>query len=174
MDIFAMTETIEMGIFVAAVVLAVVLLITALLQRRLMSAAIALAAASVMLSLVMYQLEMVWAAVFELSVCAGLITVVLISASSLTSRDEQDAAAAAPSTMGMVPLVAVLGAGLAAAAVIVAGILPQAGSLASGGASQSFSDTLWLFRQADILGQLIAVLAGAFAVVILFKEGDKQ
>ena len=75
------------------------LLIAALMQRRLMRAAIALAAASVMLSLVMYQLEMFWAAVFELSVCAGLITVVLISASSLTSRDEQDAAAAEPSTM---------------------------------------------------------------------------
>ena len=171
---FEMIEMVEMGIFCASVALAVALLIAALMQRRLMRAAIALAAASVMLSLVMYQLEMFWAAVFELSVCAGLITVVLISASSLTSRDEQDAAAAEPSAMGLVPLVAVGMGALAAAAVVVAGVLPEAGSLAVGGASQSFRDTLWLFRQADILGQLIAVLAGAFAVVILFKEGDKQ
>ena len=54
------------------------------LIRNLLKAAITLAAASALLAVVMFLLGTWIAAVIELSVCAGMITVVFISAISLT------------------------------------------------------------------------------------------
>ena len=52
--------------------------------RNLLKACISLAVVSAILSLIMFLLGAPLAAVFELSVCAGLITVVFISAVSMT------------------------------------------------------------------------------------------
>ena len=52
--------------------------------RNLLKAAIALALTSAVLTVIMFLLGAWMAAVFELSVCAGLITVVFVSAISLT------------------------------------------------------------------------------------------
>ena len=41
-------------------------------------------------------------------------------------------------------------------------------------AVDNFKDVFWNTRQADILGQIIIILAGAFAVAILFKESTKE
>src|SRR5208337_1411961 len=63
------------------------LVVSALLSvmiRSLIKAAVSLALASAFLSLLMYFLGAWIAAVIELSVCAGMITVVFISAISLT------------------------------------------------------------------------------------------
>ena len=48
----------------------------AVMARGLLRAAIALATTSVVLAIIMFRLDSPLAAVFELSVCAGLITVV--------------------------------------------------------------------------------------------------
>ena len=69
-------------LFVAAIVAAVL----AVRFNNLLFAAIALAALSAILAIMFYQLNSPYAAVFELSVCAGLITALFVSAISLTRR----------------------------------------------------------------------------------------
>ena len=69
-------------LFVAVVVSAVL----AVRLNNLLFAAISLAALSAILAIMFYQLDSPYAAVFELSVCAGLITALFVSAISLTRR----------------------------------------------------------------------------------------
>jgi len=57
--------------------------------RSLIGAAISLGIASAVLSIIFYQLDSPYVAVFELSVCAGLITVLFMTAISLTRGEEE-------------------------------------------------------------------------------------
>lgn len=75
-------SAVNVVLFVAAVVSAVL----AVRFNNLLFAAIALAALSAILAIVFYQLNSPYAAVFELSVCAGLITALFVSAITLTRR----------------------------------------------------------------------------------------
>ena len=75
-------SAVNIVLFVAAIVSAVL----AVRFNNLLFAAIALAALSAILAIVFYWLNSPYAAVFELSVCAGLITALFVSAISLTRR----------------------------------------------------------------------------------------
>ena len=74
--------TVNIVLFVAAIVSAVL----AVRFNNLLFAAISLAALSAVLAIMFYQLNSPYAAVFELSVCAGLITALFVSAISLTRK----------------------------------------------------------------------------------------
>jgi len=67
----------------------VVFVIMAVELKDLMKSAISLAIASVILGMIFYQLSSPFAAVFEISVVAGLITVLFMSTISLTSEKEK-------------------------------------------------------------------------------------
>ena len=75
-------SAVNIVLFVAVVVSAVL----AVRFNNLLFAAISLAALSAILAIMFYQLNSPYAAVFELSVCAGLITALFVSAISLTRR----------------------------------------------------------------------------------------
>ena len=64
------------------------------MTARLLRSVIGLALTSMILTIIMFKLNSPLAAVFELSVCAGLISAIFISCISLTQRltDEQAAA----------------------------------------------------------------------------------
>ena len=62
------------------------------LSRHLINAAIALAAVSAACGVLMYVLGAHTAAIFEISVCSGLVTVIFISAVSLSNGDKQASA----------------------------------------------------------------------------------
>ena len=71
------------------IVLFVTVIVSAVLAVRfnnLLFAAISLAALSAILTIVFYRFNSPYAAIFELSVCAGLITALFVSAISLTRR----------------------------------------------------------------------------------------
>jgi NADH-quinone oxidoreductase subunit J len=76
-----MTTTII--ILLAALVIAAV---RTVMTTRLLHSAIALAVTSVIVAILMFQLGSPLAAVFELSVCAGLISAIFICTISLTQR----------------------------------------------------------------------------------------
>ena len=142
--------------------------------RSMLKCAVSLAVVSALLPCVLYLMGATWAALFELSVCAGLVTVVFASAISLTSTSRHQPAneeqhrkreAGLPYILiatGMMLMVVIAATGFH--------IEPQANAALVG---LSFKDVLWNMRQADVLGQIIVILAGAFAVAILFKESDK-
>lgn len=142
------------------------------MARSLLRSAIGLAMTSALLTVVMFQLASPMAAVFELSVCAGLISVIFITTISLTQ----------PLTMSEVNEQMKRRLGrfiylpfLLAAVALAIIILRPAISLpfASPDPINSVSLTLWQLRQLDLIGQIIILLAGAFGVVIFFRERKK-
>jgi NADH-quinone oxidoreductase subunit J len=78
----------EMIIHYLLLVAVVVFVIVAVELKDLMKSAISLAVASALLGIIFYQLSSPYAAVFEISVVAGLITVLFMSTISLTSEKE--------------------------------------------------------------------------------------
>lgn len=141
--------------------------------RSMLKSAISLAAISALLAVIFFCFNCTWAAIFELSVCAGLVTVVFVSAISLTTpnRRDPDKAAEHSKRFSALPFILIFSGMAAIAIMLITGFtITPAESIVAG---QSFKDILWNTRQADILGQIIIILAGAFAVVILFKESDK-
>ncbi len=149
----------------------------AVLAPTLLRGAIALALTSALVTILMFQMDAPLAGVFELSVCAGLITVVFVSTISLTRpRGEAQAQERAEQRRrAFLPLVGVafgLGALLwAGGYVLEAGAVaaPPSGAAAALGVREA----LWNVRRLDLLGQLIVIFAGVFGVVILFKEERK-
>jgi len=137
--------------------------------RQLVKAAIALAFTSVVLCILMFKLAAPWAAVFELSVCAGLITVVFISAISLVkpATDEERTAHMRFKVRRyfLLPLVLlVVGCGLS---YVTIQPLPM---VAGAEVITDMRALLWGPRALDLLGQILVLLAGVWGVVILFKE----
>jgi len=145
--------------------------------RDLLKAAVSLAVLSAVLTVILFLLKAPLAAVFELSVCAGLITVVFVSTISMTKLRTKEQVAQHKEErrrrFRLLPaiVVAVLCAGVAL-------MLPHFRALLSGTvpevAATADAAVFWSQRQADLLGQIVIVLAGVFGVLIFFKEGDKS
>lgn len=137
----------------------------AVFLRDLLRAAISLAFMSALLAVVLYRMNSPYAAVFELSVVAGLITVLFVSAIALTKDEEQVAETRWP--MYVFPLV------LALVGVIILAAVPALfGSMPGGwgNTTATFGGTLWGLRSLDILGQIAVIFGGVFGVLALFRE----
>ncbi|NLB61691.1 MAG: hypothetical protein GX802_04625 [Clostridiales bacterium] len=145
--------------------------VIAVMNKSMLKSAIALALVSIMLGVVLYLLSAEWAAVFEISVCSGLVTVISVSAISLTNEDKGQLQKKYmdKKRMAILPYILILSGFLLVFIVLTAKIdLPY--DKISEPVSDSLSEVLWNSRQADVWGQIIILLTGAFAVVTLFKE----
>jgi NADH-quinone oxidoreductase subunit J len=157
-------------------ILLILLLLTAVwavMTRSLLMSAIALAITSVILSVIIFMLGSPLAAVFELSVCAGLITVIFVSTMSLTkpvTRAElkQQTKKRIKRYWYMPVILVLVGLGcwlwMASPDLKILSPYPES----------DVRNVMWKFRQTDILGQIIILLAGVFGVVVLFKERMKN
>jgi NADH-quinone oxidoreductase subunit J len=138
-------------------------------QARILRAVIGLAVVSVLLTVLMFQMGAPLAAVFELSVCAGLITAVFVSTISLTRplTQPEEREQAGVRARRFHPAI------LAAAAV---GALLWIGSYtldvtpAVAESPEGAGQVLWGLRRLDLLGQIIVIFVGVFGVVVLFKR----
>lgn len=146
--------------------------ITAVMARSLLLSAIMLALVSVGASLVLFDFRAPWAAVFELSVAAGLITVLFVSAVSLIRHEESEAADRRARFYAM-PLVMCI---VAIAAWFYA--IPFFESLQSwarfGSRADSLGAVLWDIRRFDLLGQISMLAAGVFVINSIFPRRKKQ
>ncbi len=150
--------------------------------RSLVKAAIALAIASAFLAVMIFILGAWIAAVIELSVCAGMITVVFISSISLTiPLSKEEVAVEAKQRMSRfiyLPFILVLT--LAAAIILWNSRLINFDFISALKGTQVNLDfsaqgsAIWDKRSIDILGQVIVLLSGAFGVVVLFKERNQK
>ena len=142
--------------------------------RNLLKAAIALALTSALLTVIMFLLGAWMAAVFELSVCAGLITVVFISAISLTKPKtlEESREMQKKRMKRFIYLPFILIAVFAFLYISWKnGFIHFTWTPANPGQQQpTIGDAIWKWRQIDIVGQIIVILSGVFGVVVLFKE----
>lgn len=147
--------------------------VMAVMLHSMTKSAIALAAASVALGIIMYEMGSAWAALFEISVCSGLVTVIFISAISLSNMDKKQLEKVYEDKrrMSLLPVILIVSGSVLVIAALSAGIsLPQAEPVAN--AASDLREILWNNRQADIWGQIIIMITGSAAVVVLFRERE--
>lgn len=137
----------------------------ALRARRLLYSALWLAGASALLATIIYQLGAPEVAVIELSVGAGLVTVLFVFAINVAGEEAYVGPA-------LVPLWAGGTAVLAALVLLGALALPIAGPAATGEASAegSFAQVLWQARGLDVLVQIVLIFAGVLGLLGLLAE----
>ncbi len=141
-------------------------------SRSILKSAIYLAAASAALAVVMFLLGATWAAVFEVSVCSGLVTVVFISSISLSNMKKEDVQKLYDDKkrMAYLPYVLLFG-GFTVVAVALTKDINL--TVLAQSTMEDFQSVFWTTRSADILGQITAILIGGIAVVVLLKEEAK-
>jgi NADH-quinone oxidoreductase subunit J len=148
----------------------------AVMATDILKSALALALTSVFLAIVIFLLGAPLAAVFELSVCAGLITVIFISAISMIkpeghTRGEDLDGRRKRSLKKYLPLPFLLA---------VAGLLLWINRMdlpafpVVGAPTLSLFEVMWDERRIDLVGQAIMILVGVFGIVVLFKEYMKR
>lgn len=139
------------------------------MTTRLLRSVIGLALTSVMLSIMMFRLDSPIAAVFELSVCAGLITVIFFTAISFTERLSPEKLKVRKRErlvkFWFLPFVAA----------ILWTLLSQYNvkpdfKVVQAAHEGDVRNVMWNLRHMDILGQIVVLLAGAFGTAVLFKD----
>lgn len=153
-------------ITVAALSLAVLCAALAVRADRLLTSALWLAAVSALLSFSLYLLNAPYLAVIELSVGAGLVTVLFVFAISIAGEADVNRPALLSPWLAL-PLLALAG-GLAAF-----WLLPGIGS-AEPTASTAFSQALWEQRGLDTVLQAILILAGGLGVLHILSDPADQ
>ncbi len=154
--------------------LTILLVLVALwtVQTTIMRAAIGLALTSVVLTLLLFHMGAPLAAVFELSVCAGLITVLFFSTIGMTRPLDEAGRRVERKTLSKrfhpaFAVCAVVGVLLWGSGYVLEIAPPQ-------GDSPAVRDVLWGVRQLDLVGQILVMFVGVFGVVVLFKERKKE
>jgi len=158
------------------IIILIILIIAALwaaMTRSLLRAAIGLALMSIVLTVLMFRLNSGLAAVFELSVCAGLIPVLFVSTISLThplTKEEvlQHMKDRIRRFWYLPFIIVVVGIALSLITVKLNIKLPAPEI------EKDVRAVLWNQRPLYLAGQIIILLVGAFSVVILFKEARKD
>jgi NADH-quinone oxidoreductase subunit J len=157
--------TIDIIILLALVLAALATVLTAQVIRSV----IGLAVTSVLVSLVLFRLNAPLAAVFELSVGAGLIPAIFLSVIGITKRLTPEALSQRKKEKlrmywALPILLVVVGVALTRVhlpALPAPSVPPMAGDVKT---------ILWNLRHLDVLGQILILLGGAFGVVVLVKE----
>jgi NADH-quinone oxidoreductase subunit J len=144
--------------------------VLAILLRDLLKSAISLAAASLLLGIIFFRMNAPYAGVFEISVVAGLITVLFILTISLTRADEE--VRETRLVRWAFPLAFVVF--LVIDALVMKSLLGKVPALASAAETGTFGEVLWKGRTLDLVGQIAVILAGVFAVLALFRKDDKH
>lgn len=133
-----------------------------IVAKRILSATIYLACLSALVSAVLYMLGAPQVAVMELSVGAGLVTVLLVYALSVVGDDAMDPPSVIPKPLafGLVAVLAVVLGWMAFPAVQVA---VDSGSL-------SLAVVLWQNRVLDVWIQIALIFSGVLGVLGLLSE----
>ncbi len=134
-------------------------------------AVIGLAAASICVTLILFRLGAPLAGVFELSVCAGLISAVFIATISLSELETPESVRATRKDRlkrywYLPPLLLAVGV-----AVMQMDLSPVPAVTRP---DVDVREVLWSQRPLDLFGQIAVLLAGAFGVVLLFKRKSKS
>ncbi len=154
------------GLVVSAVVCAIL--------SDLLKAAIALTITSAILSVILFVMGAPLAAVFELSVCAGMITVVFISACSMNRNrtNEEHARRQKERNRRFVLLPAMLFALTAVLMMVLQPHITDISPAVTVGSGAGVQHALWGTRQVDLLGQIVLILTGVYGVIVFFKEKE--
>jgi uncharacterized MnhB-related membrane protein len=135
--------------------------VQAIRAAQLLIAALWLAGVSALLAVLMYGLGAREVAVIELSVGAGLVTVLFIFAISLAGDEPMPARPVVPRW-----LAAVLLAVFALLILVTIPVIPSPNSVSNA----TFAEIFWHERSADALAQIALIFAGALSVLGFLTE----
>jgi len=142
----------------------------AILAADLIKSAISLALASVCLGILFFLMAAPYAGAFEISVVAGLITVLFILTIALTKTGGD--VLESRLVRLIFPLFFVIF--IAIDALVMKGMIQKIPMIQSPAEQGSFGDVLWKQRSFDVVGQMAVILAGVFSVLALFRKRDKH
>lgn len=140
----------------------------AVFLKDLVRAALSLAFMSALLAVLLYRLHSPYAAVFELSVVAGLITVLFVSTIALT-RENEDRESSWPLYVFVLGLLLFGLIDLSVMKALFHSVPPGDGNVA-----KSFGLTLWGIRALDMVGQIAVIFGGVFGVLALLRDTEKD
>lgn len=147
-------------------------LILAVFAAELIRSVIALLIGSIGLTLILFNLGAPFAGVFELSVGAGLITVLFILSISLTrpltTEVQTQRRKKHYRKFFVLPIIIII---LAALLYLNRGLWMNAFTVNKIKDQATVSEVLWGSRGLDLIGQIGILLVGVFGVVALFKRG---
>jgi uncharacterized MnhB-related membrane protein len=152
----------------ALVVGAVVCAFQAIRAARLLVSAIWLAGVSALAAIALYLMDAREAAVIELSVGAGLVTVLFVFAISIAGEEIVVALALVPRWLAWV-LVVVAVLLLAAMALAAFGV-----AIPTIAAEGTFADMLWQARGFDVLAQIVLIFGGVVGVLGLLADSPAE
>ena len=134
----------------------------AMVAKRILSAALYLASISACVSAVLYLLGAQEVAVIELSVGAGLVTVLLVYALSVVGEDALD-----PSSVVLKPLAYCLAAGVA---IVLVWLLYPVSGIGSSLIAPKLAAILWQQRVLDVWVQIVLIFSGVLGILGLLSE----
>lgn len=137
--------------------------IEAVLAKRLLVSAIWLAGTSALVALLLYLLGAPEIAVIELSVGAGLVTVLFVFAINIAGEEALPGPALLPKPLAWIFVLAAVGVLAWMNYSVFAGLVPNA-------TSKTFGDILWQDRLLDVTLQIALVFAGVLAMLGLLSE----
>lgn len=150
---------------IVSLVGAAICAVLAIRATRLLVAAIWLAGVSALISAALYMLGAQMIAVIELSVGAGLVTVLFVFAISIAGEDALELTT-------LVPRPLAIGLVVVAVGLVVWMVVPQMASQAATAAEGTFSETLWNDRGLDVLVQIVVIFSGVIGILGLLGEND--
>lgn len=158
-----------MGVDIIILIALTIAALWTVMTRSLLRSGIGLALTSMLLAVMIFRLHCPYAAVFELSVCAGLISVLFISTISLTHplthKETLEHMRVRMKRYWYLPVIVII---IAVIFYIVHMALKV--ELPQPAMNVDARAVLWNERRLDIIGQVIILVAGAFGVSLLFKE----
>jgi NADH:ubiquinone oxidoreductase subunit 6 (subunit J) len=155
----------DSSIFLVLVGGAIICAYCAMTAKRMLTSTLYLAGVSAGTALTLYKLGAFQVAVIELSVGAGLVTVLLVYAISVVGDDATDPGPVIPMPIAVA---------LAAVAVVLLGRMGL--SLADRGTSGGFPpllQSLWQQRVLDVWIQMVLIFAGVLGILGLLAEGKR-
>ena len=165
-----MTINIETTLLVATTIAAV----WTVMGRSLLKATIGLAVTSTLISIIIFRLNSPLAAVFELSVCTGLITAIFVSTISLTKplthKEIMQISKDRAKRYCYLPIILVV----IGVALVMLKVRQDFMPIPAPAIQEDVRTVLWNFRRLDLLGQVIILIAGALGIVTLFEERKRN
>jgi NADH:ubiquinone oxidoreductase subunit 6 (subunit J) len=143
--------------------------VLAILVKDLLKAAISLAVASLLLGIIFFRMNAPYAGVFEISVVAGLITVLFMLTIALTTGGDAVESKAASFAFPAFFVVFIV-----IDALIMKKLIQKVPALPGPEEAGTFGQVLWNTRTLDLVGQIAVIFAGVFAVLALFRKGDNK
>lgn len=142
----------------------------AILFKDLIKAALSLAVASLFLGIIFFRLNAPYVGVFEISVVAGLITVLFILTIALTKKEgEVEEAKLVKIAFPLFFILFLIIDGL-----VMKSLLQKVPALPAVSEGNNFGEVLWKQRTFDLVAQIGVIFAGVLAVLALFRKKDED